>query len=96
MRAPHFTLAPVVVLLASAQFLDYMSDAVGRGSVSRLWYLSPTLVVLLAALIGGDFIAGPAISITAPNPARTSFSCCCLDMVYPQPPWVFGMMYGPC
>jgi AraC-like DNA-binding protein len=53
----------VVVLFASALFLDYMSDAVGRGSVSRLWYLSPVLFVLLAALMGREFIAGPAISV---------------------------------
>lgn len=63
----------VVVLLASALFLDYMSDAVGRGSVSRLWYLSPTLVVLLAALMGGDFIAGPAISIVVL--VQLAYSC---------------------
>ena len=63
----------VVVLLASALFLDYMSDAVGRGPVSRLWYLSPALLVLLAALMGGEFVAGPAISVVVL--VQLAYSC---------------------
>ncbi len=62
-----------IALLASALFLDYMSDAVGRGTVSRLWYLSPFLVVLLAALMGRDFIAGPAINLVVL--VQLAYSC---------------------
>jgi AraC-like DNA-binding protein len=51
-----------VSLFAAALFLDYMSDALGRGPVSRWWYLPPLLIVLFSVIMGPAFIAGPAIN----------------------------------
>ena len=56
----------LMVLIASALFLDYMSEAVGRGPVAKGWYASPLLIVLLAAILGTDFVAGPAIKVVVP------------------------------
>jgi len=53
----------VIVLLASALFLDYVSGSLGRGEVSRLFYLSPVLFLAIAPVIGTDFIMGPAINL---------------------------------
>lgn len=52
----------VIVLAAAALFLDYMSGSLGRGNVSRLFYL-PTLLFLAGApLLGREFILGAAIN----------------------------------
>jgi AraC-like DNA-binding protein len=51
----------VVVLLASALFLDYMHGAVGGGNAPRLCYLPPLIFLPVALFLGPDFIAGPAI-----------------------------------
>ena len=53
----------VLVLLASALFLDYMADSLGRKPVSRAWYLTPALFLILAAVKGQEFVAGPAINV---------------------------------
>jgi AraC-like DNA-binding protein len=53
----------VLVLLASALFLDYMADSLGREPVSRAWYLAPALFLILAAVKGQEFIAGQAINL---------------------------------
>jgi len=52
----------VIVLAASALFLDYMSSSLGRGDVSRLLYLPAPLFLVAAPLFGRDFIFGAAIN----------------------------------
>jgi len=52
----------VIVLAASALFLDYMSGSVGRAAVSRLVYLPALLFLAVAPLLGRDFILGAAIN----------------------------------
>lgn len=53
----------IVVLLAAALFLDYMSGSVGRGGLSKLIYL-PALLFPVGAVLGGKaFILGPAINL---------------------------------
>lgn len=52
----------VIVLAASALFLDYMSGSLGRGDVSRLFYLPAPLFLVAAPLFGRDFIFGAAIN----------------------------------
>ncbi len=53
----------VIVLLASALFLDYVSAALGRGNVSRLAYLPPFAFLAFALLMGSEFIMGRAINL---------------------------------
>ena len=53
----------VVVLFASALFLDYMSDALGNPRIPRLIYLPPVLFLMLAPFYGSEFISGPAINV---------------------------------
>lgn len=51
----------VIVLTASALFLDYVSGSVGRGSLPRAVYLPPLFFLAAAGLAGPAFILGPAI-----------------------------------
>lgn len=51
-----------IVLAAAALFMDYMSGSLGRGNVSRLFYLPAPLFVAAALLLGRDFILGAAIN----------------------------------
>ena len=53
----------VIVLLASALFLDYVSGALGRGKVSRLIYVPPFAFLVFAMIIGTDFVMGRAINV---------------------------------
>jgi AraC-like DNA-binding protein len=53
----------LVVLMASALFLDYMSASLGRGDVSRLFYLPPILVFLLVTAFGKTHSIIPAINV---------------------------------
>lgn len=53
----------VIVLLASALFLDYVSGALGRGNVSRLFYLPPIAFLVFAMIMGTGFILGRAINV---------------------------------
>ena len=53
----------VVVLLAAALFLDYMTSSVGRGGASKLIYLPALLFPVGAALGGIEFILGAAINV---------------------------------
>jgi len=53
----------VIVLLASAFFLDYVSGALGRGEVSRLIYLPPFAFLVFAMIMGTEFIMGRAINV---------------------------------
>ena len=52
----------VVVLAAAALFLDYMSGSLGRGDVSRLFYFPALLFLVVATLLGRDFVYGAAIN----------------------------------
>ena len=52
----------VIVLAASALFLDYVSGSLGRGDVSRLCYGPALLFLGIALLLGRDFILGNAIN----------------------------------
>jgi len=63
----------VLVLFVSALFLDYMSGALGRVSISRLIYLPPALFLVLAPFLGAEFIAGPAIKFVVP--LQIAYSC---------------------
>lgn len=53
----------VIVLLASALFLDYVSGALGRGNVSRLFYLPPLAFIAFAVTMGTEFTMGRAINV---------------------------------
>ncbi len=53
----------LIVLLASTLFLDYVNGSLGRGNVSRLFYLPPVLFLVFALLMGTDFVMGPAINV---------------------------------
>jgi len=53
----------VLVLFASALFLDYMCGSLGGGSVSRYFYLPAILFAPLALILGTEFIVGPAIIV---------------------------------
>ena len=53
----------VIVILASALFLDYVNGSLGRGNVSRLFYVPPLLFLVFALLMGTEFIMGPAINV---------------------------------
>ena len=53
----------LVVLLASALFLDYMSGSLSRVSISKLFYLPPVAFFLVALLLGRGFVLGSAINV---------------------------------
>lgn len=53
----------VIVLLASALFLDYVGGALGRGKISRLIYLPPFAFLVFALIMGTEFIMGRAINV---------------------------------
>lgn len=53
----------LVVLFASALFLDYMSGALCRVSISKLYYVPLLLFALAAVLLGPGFILGGAINV---------------------------------
>jgi AraC-like DNA-binding protein len=53
----------LVVLFASALFLDYMSSALSRTSISKWYYLPPPLFVVVAMLLGPGFVLGNAINV---------------------------------
>jgi len=61
--APFLLSDYVIVLLASALFLDYMAGSVGRKAMPRLIYLPPLLFLLAAAAAGRGFVLGPAINV---------------------------------
>jgi AraC-like DNA-binding protein len=52
----------VIVLAVAALFLDYISSSLGRGKISRLFYLPAPLFLVIALVMGGDFILGAAIN----------------------------------
>lgn len=53
----------VIVLLAAALFMDYMTASLGRRNVSRLYYLPPLAFAILSVIAGPEFLLGPAINI---------------------------------
>ena len=53
----------LVALFASAMFLDYMSSALSRKSISKLYYLPLPLFALAALLLGPGFVLGSAINV---------------------------------
>ena len=63
----------VIVILASALFLDYVNGSLGRGDVSRLFYLPPLLFLVVALALGTDFIMGPAIDAVVI--AQIAYTC---------------------
>ena len=63
----------VIVLMASALFLDYVNGSLGRNEISRLFYLPPLLFLVVALALGTDFIMGPAINVVIV--VQIAFTC---------------------